>query len=247
MIDTHCHIDLYPNPLEIAMECESLQIIVIGMTNLPSHFEIGYSHIRRFNYVRLALGMHPLNAEAHEREWPGFVKHLSNTSYVGEVGLDFSDEGISSKKRQLQTFKKILAELSRTKKIVSLHSRRAEKEVLTLLIQHKIMIAIFHWYSGPPSLVDEIVKAGYYFSVNSAMIKSKSGREIVSRIPLSRLLTESDGPFVEIEGVPAKPKDVSIIHKYLAVERNADESVITSEIRNNFHTIVSRLKSKKDF
>lgn len=241
MIDTHCHIDLYENPLQVAKECEKLGIIAIGMTNLPSHFEMGYRHLMGFKHVRLALGMHPLHAESHEDEMPKFLQHLSKTSYIGEVGLDFSREGIATRETQVNTFTNILISLSSVNKILSIHSRRAEKEVLALLIKHRIMLAIFHWYSGPLNLIPEIVNAGYYFSINPAMLKSNSGQQIIAKIPLTNMLTESDGPFIEVNGIPAKPKDVLLVHKYLASQRGMDEVAISEEIKNNFKRILTGL------
>ena len=92
IIDTHCHIDMYENPLEVALECEQKGVITIGMTNLPSHFELGRPHLLAFKKVRLALGLHPLYAESHKKELPIFLRNISKTSYIGEIGLDFSKD-----------------------------------------------------------------------------------------------------------------------------------------------------------
>ncbi|MFO0355984.1 MAG: TatD family hydrolase [Sphingobacteriaceae bacterium] len=242
MIDTHCHIDLYNNPLQVAKESERLGIITIGMTNLPSHFEMGFKHLIGFTKVRLALGMHPLYAESHIKEFPGFVRNISKTSYIGEIGMDFSKEGISTKSIQIETFRKILNELKGKKKILSIHSRKAEREVLQYLIDFKIQTAIFHWYSGPLGLIDEIIKAGYYFSINPAMIKSKSGIEIISRIPIQRILTESDGPFIEVKGKPILPNDIKVVHEYLSLKLGIEVSEIEVIIDKNFKSILTSIK-----
>jgi TatD DNase family protein len=216
MIDTHCHIDLYEHPLDVLNECRKAGIIVIGMTNLPSHFEMGYPHVLPFKKIRLALGMHPLYAESHEKEFPLFIKNLHKTSYIGEVGLDFSREGYATKTIQLDSFQKILGKVTGENKILSLHSRRAEKEVLELLIENRIENAIFHWYSGPLALIDKIVEAGYFLSINTAMINSEAGKKIIARAPADFILTESDGPFIEINNMPVKPMDIIHIHHYLS-------------------------------
>lgn len=69
------------------------------------------------------------------------------------------------------------------------------KKVFELLQEYRIKNAIFHWYSGPLSLIEEIINAGYYFSINEAMTTSISGRKIISKIPQNRILTETDAPF----------------------------------------------------
>ncbi|WP_428327881.1 TatD family hydrolase [Mucilaginibacter sp.] len=242
MIDTHCHIDLYENPIQVANECEKAGIITIGMTNLPSHFEMGYQHLLSYSKIRLALGMHPLRADVHNKEFPGFIRNLSRTSYIGEIGLDFSNDGISTKETQLDTFIRILKELNGKNKLLSLHSRKAEKEILNYLISFNIKSAIFHWYSGPVTLINDIVKAGYYFSINTAMIKSKAGQNIISKIPLASILTESDGPFIDVNGKPAKPININLIHEYLSKQNNISVEEIDLLITKNFRRLVSHLK-----
>jgi len=116
IIDTHCHIDLYPNPNLVIKELEKQNIITIGMTNLPSHFNMGFRHTRNLRKVRLALGMHPLMALNHSSEFPEFYRSLKLTSYIGEIGLDFSQEGIETKDIQIDSFNKILEAVSKEKK-----------------------------------------------------------------------------------------------------------------------------------
>ena len=241
IIDTHCHIDMYENPLEIALECESKGIITIGMTNLPSHFEMGQPHLVGFKKVRLALGMHPLFGESHEKEFSKFINNINKTSYIGEIGLDFSKEGIKTKAIQVNTFEKILTEVKNKKKVLSIHSRKAEKEVLGLLKENNIDLAIFHWYCGPVSLVKEIQDAGYYFSINPSMINTKSGQEIIKKISREKLLTESDGPFIEFKGKTVKPSDITHIHSHLATLWNINAENVENIIYANFKTILDSL------
>ncbi len=240
-IDAHCHIDLYEKPEKLLKECEREGIIVLAMTNLPSHFEMGYRHVVSYKKIRLALGMHPLYAKEHEKEFSSFLKNLPKTSYIGEVGLDFSREGINTKDIQVHYFKKILNELQGKKKLLSIHSRRAEKEVLNFLLQYRINSAIFHWYSGPPALIDTIAQHGYYFSVNPAMIKSETGRAIIKRIPIRSLLTETDGPFIEHNGAQIKPHDVSLVEEYLSTAWQKSRIEVSEIINSNFKTLIKAL------
>lgn len=242
LIDTHCHIDLYPNPHIIAKESEELGIITIGMTLLPSHFEIGFEHVSNYKNVHLALGMHPLHAELHDSEFDKFVKYLDKTSYIGEIGLDFSKEGIGQKEIQIESLKKILSSLSGKKKILSLHSRKAEKEVLQYLIEYNIPNAIFHWYSGSLTLIEKIVNSGYYFSINPAMLRSANGKKIIQLIPQDRVLTESDGPFVLIKNDPIKPKDIILVHDFLAELWKVPVEKVNKIFHTNFSQILDKMK-----
>jgi TatD DNase family protein len=104
---------------------------------------------------------------------------LDQTSYIGEIGLDFSKEGWSTKDDQVLLLRKLLAKLEGKKKIISVHSRMAEKELFDLLCEYNINNVIFHWYSGPIDLMPSIIAKGYYFSVNEAMTVSKNGQKLL--------------------------------------------------------------------
>lgn len=195
IIDTHCHFDMMPHPEVYISAKEKVRDMVIGMTNLPSYFRMGQPYLRRYKFIRLALGLHPLLAAKNICELSLFSQLVDQTSYIGEIGLDFSKEGFSTKDEQIFVLRKLLEKLKGKKKIISVHSRNAEKELFLLLKEYKIRNVIFHWYSGPISLMSDIIEEGYFFSINEAMTLSASGKKIIEKIPKDRILTESDAPF----------------------------------------------------
>src|SRR5436189_4367186 len=105
MIDAHCHLDLYADPYQVACAIEQERILTIAVTNSPTAFERAYPHVQAFRYIRLALGLHPLTAESHLQERDRFMRYFSLTSYIGEVGLDFSRKGNPLRKQQLESFR----------------------------------------------------------------------------------------------------------------------------------------------
>lgn len=235
LIDAHCHIDMLPKPEEYLKYAESSGNITLGMTNLPSHFEKGLPYAHGLKNVRMALGFHPLLAAENTQELVKFTQLVDKTSYIGEVGLDFSRDGFNSKDIQLSSFKFILEQIQGQKKILSIHSRRAEKEILELLIYYKISNAIFHWYSGNLSIVRKITDYGYYFSINESMIISQNGRKIIAAIPKDKLLTETDAPFNAKCNISAVYSYLSDLHKTSIVD-------IEALIKNNFFTLLKRIK-----
>lgn len=237
-IDTHCHLDRFPNPVRIARAAARRDVVVIAVTNLPSHFEVGIPVARTLPRVRLALGLHPLTAPDHSREWPAFERHFDSTSYVSEVGLDFSREGVSTREMQTATFRRIAQMLAGKAKFVSLHSRKAERAVLEILDEFGVPGAVFHWYTGPVSLVDEILDRGHYFSVNPSMLASAKGRAVIQRLPEDRVLTESDGPFAKIHGRAADPWDVESVVAHLARVWGKSVADIRSRIWGNVWRIL---------
>lgn len=227
IIDTHCHYDMMESPEDYIEKVENTGNIVIGMTNLPSHFDLGYEHIRKYKKVRLALGFHPQLADEHKEELSLFANYLRRTSYIGEIGLDFSSEYVSTRDIQISCLKYILKELQGKNKIISVHSRHAEKELFSLLLDYNIKNVIFHWYSGPLSLIPEIINKGYYFSINEAMTLSTSGRRIIEKIPDERILTESDAPF-------NRKNNIASALRNLGLEEN--------QIEKNFRLLMRRIR-----
>ena len=218
IIDTHCHYDMMESPENYINNVENTGDMVIGMTNLPSHFDIGFEHVRKYKKVRLALGFHPQLANEHKEELSLFAQYLSRTSYIGEIGLDFSSEFVSTKNIQVACLEYILKELQGKNKIVSVHSRCAEKVLFSLLLNYDIKNVIFHWYSGPLSLIPDIINRGYYFSINEAMTQSLSGRKIIDRIPIDRILTESDAPYNRKNNIKYALRNLGIEERQ--IERN---------------------------
>ena len=195
IIDTHCHFDMMPNPEGYISAKEKAGDIVIGMTNLPSHFKMGQSHLIGYKHIRLALGLHPLLAAENRKELTLFKRLVDQTSYIGEIGLDFSTEGIATKNEQISVLWEVLATIKGKKKRVSVHSRNAEKELLDMLCEFEIKNVIFHWYSGPVDLIPAIIERGFYFSINESMCRSKNGQSIIGKIPREKILTETDAPY----------------------------------------------------
>lgn len=227
MIDTHCHFDMMPQPEAYIRQKEQAGDIVIGMTNLPSHFQMGQPHLKGYRHIRLALGLHPLLAAESENEVSLFRRLVDQTSYIGEIGLDFSKEGYANKEKQIAVLREVLTSIRGKKKIVSVHSRRAEKELLALLCEYQIDNVIFHWYSGPVDLIPAILEQGYYFSVNEAMCLSKNGRAIIEKIPRDRVLTETDAPYNE-------RTNISNVLSYL--------KMTDADIMLNFKRLLGRIK-----
>lgn len=227
MIDTHCHFDMMPHPEAYLRQREQAGDIVIGMTNLPSHFEMGFPHMKGYKHIRLALGMHPLLAADNRNEITLFKKYIAHTSYIGEIGLDFSKEGVATKTAQIEVLRDLLESLKGKKKIISVHSRKAETTLFGMLREYHIENVIFHWYSGSVDLIPSIISEGYYFSINESMTLSKNGRIIIDKIPKNRILTETDAPY--------NAKD-NIQRTLVNIRMTKDE------VRNNFMGLITKIK-----
>ncbi len=242
MLDCHCHLDRYDKPETVASEAGSQEVFVVAVTNLPSHFQTGLPHVRRLPLVRLAVGLHPLAASEHRRERDLFTNCLGLTSFVGEVGLDFSREGINTRSIQLESVRFVVESTAEKSKVLSVHSRGAESATLDILTEFKIPSVIFHWYSGSLSVLDEAIACGHYFSVNPAMIRSRNGQQIIDRIPPNQLLTETDGPYVKIGKTPVRPSGVALVQQYLANVWTTEPTEVQGQVWRNFRHLLHGLR-----
>lgn len=243
MIDMHCHLDRYPNPKLVAGKAKRAGVTIVAVTNLPSHFRDGLVHASQLPNVRLSLGLHPLLAPHSEVERRLFCELLPKTSYVGEIGLDFGKDGLATQKAQIDSFIFVLKEIQNTGKVLSIHSRRAEREALQLLSERSVRAATFHWFTGDDSALQKVIDDGHYLSVNPSMLYSTKGRGIVNRIPKDRVLFETDGPYCKIANTSAVPWDVAGVAQELAILWGCAVESVTMQVNQNFRQMLVNRQS----
>ena len=217
LVDTHFHLDLFPDPAAVVARCEAERIYTIAVTNAPCVFEKTERLTTGRKYVRAALGLHPELAVQRRAELPMFRELLSRTRYVGEIGLDYSTPSSEERRVQRSIFEQIVQLCSEAgDKVLTTHSRRAADDVVDVFGDSFRGTVILHWYSGSFKALDRAVAAGAYFSLNTAMCLGPRFASLLARIPGERILTETDGPFVDVHGRKAEPGDVQGVLAALA-------------------------------
>lgn len=201
-IDAHCHIDLHTDPKAAMESAISARVQVVAVTTTPAAFKVSSTFTNTERGIFPALGMHPEVVGSRPQDMALFSRYLDQVAWVGEVGLDGSRRFHSSWDAQVAVFERVLQECSAAGgRILSVHSRSATSKVFDLLSQYPgAGTTVFHWFSGRSSEVAEAIRLGGYFSVNQEMMQSAAGKTIVRRIPMDRLLTESDAPFAKTRG-----------------------------------------------
>jgi TatD DNase family protein len=242
LIDTHCHVDLYPDYAALIEETEAARIYTIAVTNTPSVFCHCLALTKGKKFMRTALGLHPQLVRERHHELPLISELLEQTKYIGEVGLDFVTQDDHERALQQRVFAKILEECADVgNKVLTIHSRRAATEVVDMIGNSYPGKIILHWYSGPPKLIEKAILYGFYFSINTSMITSAKGREIVRQIPRDRWLTESDGPFVKASGQPARPSDMVRVIEGLSDMFVIDRTQTANTIYGNFRHMLKEI------
>lgn len=197
--DVHAHLDLYKNRDDVITQAQQHKIYVISMTNLPELYEKYVREYPALSHVRFALGLHPELVKDYANQLPLFLSLFPKARYIGEIGLDYSKpKSEVDKKLQRQVFEQIIDKCKSCSdpKVLSIHSRNAVNEIIDLVGKYHGQV-ILHWLSDKTVKLSEAVDNGYYFSINSQMAAYQSGQNLIRKIPLSRLLVESDAPFTK--------------------------------------------------
>ena len=243
-VDFHCHLDLYADHAQLIAECDSERIATLAVTTTPKAWTRNREMASSAVHVRVALGLHPQLVAEREAEVGLFESLLPNARYVGEVGLDASPRFYKSFDAQERVFERILRMCAEQgNKILTAHSVRAVSKVLQHL--ERALPAdrgnvVLHWFTGSAAEARRAVDHGYYFSINSEMLKSPKHRALIEQLPMQRLLTETDGPFVMQEGVPVRPLAVADTVAQLARVRGVNSSDMESQILTNLSNLVSQ-------
>jgi len=237
LYDTHFHLDLFKSKDEIIKSIEEFQIYTIAVTNLPVLFKKLKGTLSS-KYIRPALGFHPELLFQYKHHIPQMWDLLNESRYIGEVGLDFKT-GTDFKELQISFFTELVERCnSFGDKILTIHSRQSAKEVVSIIGGSFNGKVILHWYSGNKSTLQHAINNGYYFSINYAMVKSNSGKELIKLIPLERMLLETDAPFIKFNSKPFTPIEIKHIVDELSVILGLDYMKMTSILWSNFKTLI---------
>ena len=230
----HCHLDLYPDPFKVVQECREREIYILSVTTTPKAWDGTNKLAFNCERIRTALGLHPQLAHLRAHELELFDSILPNVKYVGEIGLDGSKDFRKHWEIQLNVFRHILQSVNREGgRVMSIHCRSSASAILDEL-KNIDGVPILHWFSGTQKELKRAVDMGCWFSVGPAMLKTKKGLELVSAMPMERIITETDGPFTKFNGKLLFPWDVELAIEQLSKLWHFSEEEVEEYLVNNF-------------
>ena len=123
-------------------------------------------------------------------------------------------------------------------KPVILHTRKAEARTLEILQEMGVTRADFHCFTGKLKLAHRIADAGYYLSIPPAVGRSEMFQRFARDLPVERLLTETDSPYMGPEpGVRNEPANVPGAVVAMANARGMEPEEMAAQIRENFRRL----------
>lgn len=231
-LDLHAHV----KTTIPARDLERLGAVVFVATR--SLDEFASTQGRHDSVTIWGVGCHPGVVAAQDAFDPDrFAALARSTPFVSEVGLDGRSKVPMA--QQEQTFLAALRHLSEHPRITSIHSSGAPGRVLDALAATPVRGAVLHWWRGTPSQTARAVELGCWFSVNASGVGHSSD---LARIPLDRILTETDHPSGD-RGTPEprQPGSVAHVEHALAAVYGATNAEIRHRVWGNFSRLVSEV------
>ena len=246
LIDTHAHLEEVSNldeAIEKARDCGLIAIVAVGV-NYESNNRILEIAEKYNGFVFPALGCHPQNlgetSEEIEHNLQFIEDNIENAVAIGEIGLDYHKRAKqkAGKDTQHKVLMDVLNIAMRFEKPVSVHSRYSWKDCLRIVRESKVQKAVFHWYSGPISVLSELHEAGYFTSATPAVEYGAEHTQAIKETPFDNLMLETDTPVVYHRGTdlarPSEPADVATkVLQAVANLKGANPETVAKDTTDN--------------
>ena len=185
----------------------------------------------KYPFVYASVGSHPDSADEVNEEvleqYRQMAKHPKVLA-LGEIGLDYYYETIPRQIQQ-QAFR-LQMELARELKMpVIVHERNAHDDGMRIAKEFKDVTGVFHCYSGSAEMARQLVDMGWYIGFTGVLTfkNARKAVETAERIPLERIVLETDCPFMAPEPFRGKRNDPGYL--YRMAERLAEIRGISVE------------------
>ncbi len=244
LIDTHTHLDELENldsRLEEARKVGVIGIVAVG-SNRQSNIKTLEIAQKYHQFVYPALGFHPwelgdLDAPEIDNNFRFIEENIASAVAIGEVGLDYDKRVLkrASKGLQQEVFRQLVNVAKKYSKPVIVHSRYAWKDALELVKSARVNKAVFHWFTGFSSVLEDIINSGYFVSATPAAEYHEEHRRAVKEVPLERLLLETDCPvtYGRAERYESQPADVLRSMKAVARLKGVAEARVAEQTMKN--------------
>ncbi len=254
-VDSHIHLSdkEYNGKVETILE-DARKSSVIALVSNSMNYESSMLSLQlaeqNSGLIYAALGIHPwniqhLSSKELEQTLDLIFKQGRNKKRVvaiGEVGLDFSYGKKQIVDMQIKVFREMLQTAEKLSLPVIVHSRGTAPKIMSILSSFDVKKVLFHWFSGPIELLPKIIENGYYVSEGPPSVYSRRTREILEVVPLSSLLTETDGPVRfggPFYGKMTTPSFIPQIVEAVAELKGINKDGVAGQVLQNFSDFFS--------
>ena len=251
LFDSHCHLndeafqDDLDEVVSRAQEAGLKAVLVLGYDIPSSRKAIAIAE--KYEICYAGVGIHCQNIEGATLDDLKTIEELSyhpKVIAIGEVGLDYYwDKTEQTKQRQKPFFIEQIKLANKRNLPLSIHAREALQDAYTILKGHRPNAgAVMHCYSGSVEQMRELSKLGLYFGFDGPITykNARVPKECVAEIPLNRLLTETDSPYLSptpLRGTRNEPKNIALIFEEMAKIKGCSLSELETELNRNFKNL----------
>ncbi|NOZ89871.1 MAG: TatD family hydrolase [Epsilonproteobacteria bacterium] len=255
IIDTHCHLDddRYIDDLDEVLDRakkEGIERFIIPGAD-PKSLKRAVELSEEYSEIYFAVGVHPYDAINYDREYlVEFITHKKCVA-VGECGLDYyrlpkeSDEIDAEKKLQKKVFIDQIELANEYDLPLIVHIRDSSADCLEILQEYSgEKGGVLHCYNADESLLK--LSDRFYYGIGG-VLTFKNAKKLINvypKIPLDRLLIETDAPYLTphpYRGQRNEPSYTKLVALKMAELSNIDQDTIESKTTQNAFELFSKI------
>lgn len=249
-IDSHCHLDrldLLALGTDIegvlnaarARGVEHFLCIGVDLESLPNVLAVAEAYAD----VSASVGVHPLHLDSLEPEIEKLIELAAHPKVVaiGETGLDYHYDKENPADQQ-RRFRKHIEAALRTKKPLVVHTREARADTIRILKEEGACAGVLHCFTEDWGMAKAALDLGFYISFSGivSFASAKELREVAAKVPLDRLLIETDSPWlapIPYRGKTNQPAYVVEVANVVAALRGMDVAELGACTSGNFRRL----------
>ncbi|GMN89685.1 TatD family hydrolase [Francisella sciaenopsi] len=230
IIDSHCHLNY------LKLEGISLEQIVnnaktAGVEKIVS-IAVAWDEItdiekitENFDNVYHSVGVHPSELDTYQPSVDDIIARSQHNKCVaiGETGLDYYYNSSDTREAQINKFVNHMQAANEVNKSVIIHTRSAKQDTLDILKSENVEKCggILHCFTEDYDMAKKALDMGMYISFSGILTfkNAKDIQETAKKLPLDRILIETDAPYltpVPLRGKPNYPEYVKYVAQFLA-------------------------------
>jgi TatD DNase family protein len=248
LIDSHCHLNYLDDPAAKLAAARAVGVgaflcVGVAAATQPAVMSLAERH----RDVWASVGVHPESATNEPLDWVRDCARHERIVGIGETGLDYLGVDDADPKRRLQrdSFAAHLAIAGEVRLPVVVHTRAAETATRDLLTSHRGVGGVLHCFTESWQLARTALDLGWFISI-SGIVTFRNGdnvRDVARRVPLDRLLVETDSPWlapVPMRGKKNEPAYVVHTAAFVADLRGDDREAFAAATSQNFARLFPR-------
>ncbi|MFZ0219539.1 MAG: TatD family hydrolase [Candidatus Aquirickettsiella sp.] len=252
LVDSHCHLDrldldYFKKDLNACLDFAREQgvmhflCVCIDLANFPAVLAIA----EQFNEISASVGVHPTEQVAEEASLEKLIQLAQHPKVValGETGLDYYRENTQQALQQQRFRQHIRAAIAVNKPLI-VHTRQAREDTLSILREEgaQQVGGVLHCFTEDLNMAEAAINENFYISFSGILTFKNAAdlKSIAQKLPLERLLIETDSPYLAphpFRGKPNQPAYVRYVAECLAQLRDCSLDVIAEQTTLNFYNL----------